>query len=356
MGDPLGDLSLCHINLAKGYRGGERQAELLIRELAAMGVRQHLLIRPGNPLRQRCASVDGLTISEASGRSLGAAWLARSYDLLHAHEAQAFYAAVLANLAFAKPYVLTRRVPNPQRPSWARRMTYGRAGRLVGVSSAVADNVHQLYPDIEVTVVPDAHAGLGADPANVADIRERYPGKSLIGHIGAVDDSHKGQRTLIAAARQAAVTRPGWHFILCGDGKDEEVLRAETVDLENVTFTGFVDKPGDYLGSFDVFAFPSNFEALGSSLLDAMHFGLPIVATRVGGIPEVVEDGVNGWLIDRGDAKAMFDKIEQLLTHADERERMARANREKASQFGAAVMTRAYLDIYRELLDRRTDG
>jgi glycosyltransferase involved in cell wall biosynthesis len=351
MGDPLGDRSLCHINLAKGYRGGERQAELLIRELAGMGVRQHLIIRPGSPLRQHCASIDGLSISEASGRSLGAAWQARPFDLLHAHEAQAFYAAALANLAFANPYVLTRRVPNPQRPSWARRTTYGRAGRLVGVSTAVADNVHQLYPDIEVTVVPDAHAGLSADPETVARIRDQYSDKKLIGHIGALDDSHKGQRTIIAAARLARVDRPGWHFVLCGDGKDEEVLRAEAADLENVTFTGFVDNPGDYLASFDVFAFPSNFEALGSSLLDAMFFGLPIVATRVGGIPEVMADGVNGWLIERGDAQAMFERIDRILTRTDERAGMAAANREKASQFEVAVMTQAYLEIYRELLD-----
>jgi glycosyltransferase involved in cell wall biosynthesis len=219
------------------------------------------------------------------------------------------------------------------------------------VSTAVADNVHQLYPDIEVTVVPDAHAGLRADPGAVARIRDQYPGRTLIGHIGALDDAHKGQRTIIAAARLALADRPGWHFVLCGDGKDEEVLRAEAADLENVTFTGFVDNPGDYLASFDVFAFASNFEALGSSLLDAMYFGLPIVATRVGGIPEVVADGVNGWLIERGDARAMFESIDRILTRTDERAGMVAANREKSSQFEVAVMTRAYLEIYRELLD-----
>jgi glycosyltransferase involved in cell wall biosynthesis len=349
MGDPLGGRILCHINLAKGYRGGERQAELLIRELAAQGTRQHLVIRPGNPLRQRCNSVDGLSVSEASGRSLGAAWLARSCDLLHAHEAQAFYAAALANLAFAKPYVLTRRVPNPQRPSWARRTTYGRAGRLVGVSAAVADNVHQLYPDIDVAVVPDAHAGLRAASAEVARIREQYSGKTLIGHIGALDDSHKGQRTLLATARLAVVDRPHWHFLLCGDGKDEDALKAEASDLPNVSFTGFVDNAGDYLASFDVFAFPSNFEALGSSLLDAMHFGLPVVATNIGGIPEIVEDGVNGWLIEPGDASALFDRLDRVLTHADERAAMATANREKSGQYGAAAMAEAYVEIYREV-------
>lgn len=350
MADALGGRRLCHINLAKGYRGGERQTELLIAELARRGVRQQLVLRAGNPLRERCEGIDGLSVTEAPRRVLGAALAARSSDILHAHEAQAFYAAAIANLAFGKPYVLTRRVPNPQRPSLARRITYGRAGCLAGVSQAVADNIHRLYPNIDVKVVPDAHAALRANPGTVTAIRGQFPGKTLIGHIGALDDSHKGQRTLLAAARRASVERPDWQFVLCGDGKDETAFKAEAADLDNVSFAGFVDNPGDYLASFDVFAFPSNFEALGSSLLDAMCFGLPVVASNVGGIPEFVEDGVNGFLVAAGDPDALFNRIDHILIDESIRTSMAGANREKAARYSAAAMADAYLMIYRRLL------
>lgn len=350
MGDPLDGRRLCHINLAKGYRGGERQSELLIAELARRGVRQHLVLRPGNPLKERCQNIGGVAVSEARRRVLGAALAARSSDILHAHEAQAFYAAALANIAFGKPYVLTRRVPNPQRPSLARRITYGRAGCLAGVSQAVAANIHRLYPSIDVEVVPDAHAALSSDAEAAAAIRARFPGKTLIGHIGALDDSHKGQRTLLAAAARASVERPDWQFVLCGDGKDEAALKGEAADLDNVTFAGFVDSPGDYLASFDIFAFPSNFEALGSSLLDAMCFGLPVVASNVGGIPEFVDDGINGFLVAAGDADALFNRIDHILIDGSIRSSMAAANREKAARYDAAAMADGYVRIYRGLI------
>jgi glycosyltransferase involved in cell wall biosynthesis len=350
MGDPLAGLKLCHINLARGYRGGERQTELLVAELAQRGYVQHLVVRPGNPLAKRCAEIPNLAITEVGRRVAGAALATRESDLLHAHEAQAFYAAALANLLFGKPYALTRRVPNPQRPSFARRISYRRAGRLIGVSDAVAKNVHALYPDLDVTVVPDAHACLAADEAVVQALRARYPGKQLIGHIGALDDGHKGQRTILAAARRALAEGRDWQFLLCGDGKDEAALKQEAYGLDNLTFEGYVDNPGDYLASFDLFVFPSNFEALGSSLLDAMYFGLPIVASDVGGIPEVVEEGVNGWLIEPGDGKALFERVDQVLAEEEQRSRMAAANRQKAARYSAARMTDAYVEIYRSLL------
>ena len=350
MGDPLNGRCLCHINLARGYRGGERQSELLITELARRGLRQHLIHYPGNPLQERCRDVDGLSITEVRGRAFGASLAARGCDIVHAHEAKAFYAALLANLASGTPYVLTRRVPNPQRPSLARRIAYARAGCLAGVSNAVARNVQRLYPSIDVKVVPDAHAALPADKAAAAAIRDRFPGKALVGHIGALDDSQKGQRTLLAVARRASVERPDWQFVLCGDGKDEAALRAEAADLENVFFAGFVANPGDFLASFDIFAFPSNFEALGSSLLDALYFGLPVVASDVGGIPEFIEDGVNGFLVAAKDADAMFNRIEHILIDAETRASMAAANREKAGKYDAAAMADAYLEIYRGLI------
>lgn len=350
MTDPLAGRCLCHINLAKGYRGGERQTELLVAELADRGAIQQLVVRPGKPLGERCAGLPGVTVREAGGRVFGAALAARRCDLVHAHEAQGFYAAALANIVFGKPYVLTRRVPNPQRPSFARRITYGRAAGLVGVSRAVADNVHELYPDINVAVIPDAHAGFTAEPAVVRAIRERFPGKALIGHLGALSDAHKGQRTILAAARRALAAGREWQFMLCGDGGDEATLRQEAAGLDNVTFEGWVDNPGDYLAGFDVFVFPSNFEALGSSLLDAMYFGLPVVASKVGGIPEFVEEGVNGWLIEPGDGDALFERVDQLLAEDDLRERMAAANREQAARHDAKAMADAYVEIYRKRL------
>jgi hypothetical protein len=86
--------------------------------------------------------------------------------------------------------------------------------------------------------------------------------------------------------------------MLVGGGDDEAMLRSAAAGLTNMTFTGFVDNVGDYLASFDVFVLPSNREGIGSILFDAMEAGLPVVASRVGGVPSIVHDGETGFLID----------------------------------------------------------
>jgi len=349
--DPLDGRLLCHINLAKEYRGGERQAELLIRDLAERGVEQRVVVRDSNRVFERqCRAIPGVQVVATRGRLTGAARAVKGSALAHAHEGRGFYAAALAGFLYRTPYVLTRRVTNPQRPSALRTLAYERAGRLIGVSRAVARNVSERHPDIDLRVIPDAHASLESSAEAVASLREKYSGKRLIGHVGALDDSHKGQRTIIAAARRTATEHPDWHFMLCGDGKDEAILKEEAKGLTNLTFAGFVSNVGDYLASFSAFVFPSKYEAMGSSLLDAMHFGLPIVASRAGGIPEIVTDGVNGILIDPGDSNALVDSLDAILSSPVTRNRMRLANVDKAKQCSAAAMAEAYLKEYRALL------
>ena len=102
----------------------------------------------------------------------------------------------------------------------------------------------------------------------------------------------------------------------------------------------------------DVFFYPSRHEGLGSVLLDAMAFGLPIVATRVGGIPEIVEDGANGSLCEVDDLDAQERALLALAGDPALRQRIGEVNRRKAENFRPAEMARAYAAIYRQLLNR----
>jgi glycosyltransferase involved in cell wall biosynthesis len=341
---------LCHISLASSYRGGERQAEVLVRELAKRDWPQRLVVRRGNPLAERCRDIPGLEIVEVAPNPVAAALAARGSALVHAHDARCVYSGAIASLLFRIPYLFTRRVPNPQRRSALRSFSYRRASSAIAVSGAVVASMGGQYPDVEFNVVPDAHAGLSADSDAVAEIRERFAGKLIIGHVGALDDSHKGQMTIIDAARVAAEEHPDWQFVLCGDGKDEERMRAAAEGLDNIEFTGFVDNIGDYYGSFDIFVFPSRKEALGSAMLDAMHFGLPVVGSNVDGIPEFLEDGVNGRLIEPGNAGELLDGIRSLVDDPEWTATVRAANIEKALSLDAAAMAERYENYYREML------
>ena len=339
---------ICHLNLAPGYRGGERQTQLLIRELARRGYEQRLVARRGGELPRYCDDIEGLDIRLVASNPVAAALAVRGSKVAHSHEGRSTYSGLIANWLFGIPYVITRRVVAPQSASFLRSLAY-RRGTVVAISRATARQLQVRHPDIEPVIISSVPAGFDVDEANVAEIRNARPGKTLIGHVGALDHSHKGQSTIIEVAHLAAELRPEWHFILCGDGKDRERFRDEIGDLPNIEMVGWVDNVGDYLQAFDLFLYPSLHEALGSTLLDAMQFGLPIVAGKVGGIPDFVEDGVNGRLVEPENADQLYAAIDELLSNEDALAEIRSRNIEKAKLNDATHMADAYETLYREI-------
>lgn len=342
---------ICHINLADGFRGGERQTELLVKELAARCWRQRLVVRSGGALVKRCRDVAGLEIVEVLPHPLMAALAGSGSSVVHAHEARAVYSGWLLQRMSKIPYVLTRRIDHAARNSYVRTRAYRAASKVVAISSSIARTVEEHYGDIQCQVVPSAHANMLNGHANHRDVLRRTNGRIVVGHIGELDHSHKGQGTILEAARQLKNSHPNLHFVLVGNGKDDRKFRRTATGLGNVEFAGFVDNVADYLATFDVFIYPSLREGLGSSLLDAMHFGLPIVASKVGGIPEIVENQINGLLIPPGSARDLVQAIERIVDDAGLRESMGQENRTKAAQFGAGRMASSYESIYREILN-----
>ncbi|HEX5788306.1 MAG TPA: glycosyltransferase family 4 protein [Woeseiaceae bacterium] len=343
---------IAHVNLAREFRGGERQTLLLMRELAARGRPQRLVARRDSELAERAAAVPGLEIRRL-GRNPLDMWAAtRGARIAHAHEARAVYVALVAHRLNGAAMVITRRVTRPQKPSLLRDYAYRSAGAVVAISGAVERALGESYPEVTPVRIPSAHARLPVDAAASAAIRDRYAGKILIGHTGTYYHPAKGQLTIIEAAHRAASEQPDWHFLLMGAGRHEQLFRERIGDLPNIELTGFVDNVGDYLAALDVFVFPSPDEALGSSLIDALQFGLPIVATRVGGIPELVEDGVNGILIEPESPGQLFDGIRRLAVPSPATNAMQIANRAKAESFSAEKMADAYEALYARLLER----
>ena len=340
---------ICHFNLAPHYRGGERQTELLVRALAKRGLAQRLVIKRGNSLADRCSDIVRLEIREVASNPVAAGIAARGSRVTHAHDGRTVYSGLTANLFFGIPYIITRRVVAPQSKKAVRVWAYRRAGHRVAISNAVVDAMRIRHPDITADIVPDASAGFDFNEDAAQKIRAIRAGKILIGHIGALDHSHKGQSTIVEAARMATDEHPDWHFLLCGDGKHEQSFREEIGDLANIELVGWVDNVGDYLASFDLFVYPSLHEALGSTLLDAFEFGLPVVASNVGGIPELVEDGVNGHLIEPENPEQMVAAIASILADKIEMREVGSRNELKAQSFSADRMAATYLAMYETL-------
>lgn len=345
----MSEFTVCHVNVARGYRGGERQTELLIRQLAIRGVSQVLICRRSEPLSRRLRGVN-VEIREVSGNFVGVALAAGGSDLLHVHEGRSVYAAWLRHRITGTPYVITRRVNNPIRDHrWAHK-TYRAASKVAAVAPQVAEIVSRWDPAIDVTVVHSGSSGLAVDENIVRDIRACWPGKFIVGHVGALDNAQKGQEFIVEVARRCETEHPELHFVLVGGGSDGAMLRTMADDLSNLTFTGFVDNVGDYLAAFDLFILPSNREGIGSILFDAMERELAIVASRVGGIPDIVHDGENGLLIDAGSPDQLLAAITRLKSDASMRERFGEAGKRIAANYTASAMCEKYLAIYRETI------
>jgi len=346
-------VTICHINLARGFRGGERQTELLVRQLGKRGLKQTLVARKNEPLLERLAGTAGLTMEPVIGNAIAALLTTSGGELIHAHESRAGQVAYLRRSLSRTPYVITRRVSNVPKGDFFTRRMYRSSSMCACVAASVAGILQDYDSAIRTTVIHSSTSQLKVDPVAVERIRAVHEGKFLVGHVAALDDKTKGQTYIIRAARELQHSHPQIHFLLIGSGADEDQLRSEAAGLRNLSFTGFVDNPGDYLSVLDVHILPSNIEGIGGVLLDAMSFGLPVVASRVGGLPEIVRHGDNGLLIQPHNPQQLNEAI--LRLHNDEQLRLAMGarGREFVSDFAPDKMAGKYLDLYESILDRK---
>ncbi len=340
------NMRIAHINLAKGYRGGERQAELLIRALSALELEQVLIVRANCPLSERLVDAD-VEIRHCSGL-LSAFRATHGVDVVHSHEGRGVYAAWLRKEVSGTPYVITRRVNNPLGGSWLTRRAYTRASFVASVAADVARIVQAFDDRIRSCVIHSSSSDLPVEPATAKSIRDGFSGKWIIGNVGALDNAQKGQEYIIEVARRMQESHPEFQFLLVGGGDDEAMLRELARDLPNVAFAGWVDNVGDYLAAFDLFILPSNKEGIGGILLDAMDRALPIIASRVGGLPEIVIDGENGILIDPRSPDQLERAILRLYDDPDLRRAMGARGKEFSREFTAEAMAARYLELYKQ--------
>jgi glycosyltransferase involved in cell wall biosynthesis len=174
----------------------------------------------------------------------------------------------------------------------------------------------------------------------------------LVGNVAALVP-HKGQRHLIEAAIPVMKQVPDARFIIAGEGELRPALERQIKEhhLEkHVLLAGFRPDVLSLHKAFDIFVMSSVTEGLGTSLLDAMLCSKPVVATAVGGIPEVVVDGETGFLVPPRDHEAMARAIVRLLEDEGLRKKMGDAGRARACErFSAERMVRDTLRVYQRV-------
>jgi glycosyltransferase involved in cell wall biosynthesis len=205
-----------------------------------------------------------------------------------------------------------------------------RADVVLADSAAVAERLGPLAGRAEVVGCP-----VEADPPET--VPPWSPGdRPVVGYVGRIEP-RKGVLDLVAAAPRLVAA--GARVVIVGDdpyGSDPEYVAA--VDAgEGIERYGWVDDAAGLMGALDVLVLPSREEPFGTVLAEAMTAGTPVVATRVGGIPEVVDDGVTGRLVAPGDPQALAGAVLDVLARRDE---MGAAGRERARRWHADAYAR----------------
>ncbi|HEY7291201.1 MAG TPA: glycosyltransferase [Vicinamibacterales bacterium] len=363
-----------HIDTARTWRGGQNQVLLTVNGLRGIGQRATLVAHPDGELRRRVTEgLDLIPLAPRTEMDLSAAWkLSRLVkrlgpDIIHAHDP---HGVAMASLALSLSGLDERRLPSLVA---SRRVDFHLKGnsfsrwkhRQVDCFIAASEAIRQMLvadgvpADDTVTV----HEGIDVDhvaaapPVNVHEAFWLPHDAPVVGNVAALVP-HKGQRYFVDAAHLVVQQMPDARFVILGEGELREHLEKQVRDYhleKHVLLPGFRTDVLGCIKGFDLFVMSSITEGLGTSLLDAMACRRAIVATTAGGIPEIVEAGVNGLLVPPRDADALAHAILKALGDKSLRERMADAGLARVrDRFTLDRMIAGTADVYERLRSRAT--
>lgn len=293
----------------------------------------------------------------------------RRIDLIHTHSFFNSFSGRLAGRLTGVPVVTTvhcqpgaaKRTGRIKRVLWLLRETLERSmvrytSSFIAVSEAVAEGlVRQGASRRKIVVIPNGIDALEIRQLAAKENRDRQPREPFRLRIGTVArlDPAKGIEILVEAAGILRDRNLSFEVIIVGDGPErrriEELVRH--LDLEQqVVFRGYLDNPFAVLKTFDIHVVPSHEEGFGFTVLEAMALGRPVIATHVGGLVDLIEDGKTGLLVPPGDPQALADAIEVLANDSDLRKRLVDQAEKGLERFSVETMCSKTIDVYQGLL------
>jgi glycosyltransferase involved in cell wall biosynthesis len=362
---------ILHVDPERGFGGGETQVLGLVRHLAGAG---HEPVVAADPAGALAAAAEALGIpvvacpirnhaDVGAARRLARLMAVRCYDVVHFHTARAHAMSAFLGRAGRTRRVVTRRMDYPLHGGWYARRLYN---RTVDAVVAISDGVRAVLiaGGVEPRRIHLIRSGVDVERFAADDQlrdaerarRGLAAGEFVIAVVAALED-RKGHAVLLDAVAMLPDLRLR---VLCGGtGSRAEALarRRDALGLgDRVTFLGRVADVPALLAAADAAVLPSLHEGLGVAALEAMAAGRPVVASRVGGLPEALGEGEAGVLVPPGDAAALAAALRGLATTPAEQRALGAGGRRRAGRlFSMDAMARRTVALYRRLSER-TDG
>jgi glycosyltransferase involved in cell wall biosynthesis len=375
-------MRIAHLDTGREWRGGQAQVLHLLHGLAVRG-HTCLLLAPEGPLASRARDlgvevVRWRTLGEWDvGALLKATWSLRRFrpDVAHCHSAHAHALGVpAARMARVPAVVVSRRVDFEVARNPFSRLKYSLpVDRYLCISRGVvevmvragipAQRIALVPSGVELPAMARVEGALsarepGGDGQAGEDLRALIgvpAGTPVVGTVAALAP-HKNHADLLRAAALVVEARPDVHFVWVGEGECRRALERQRAALgleASVHLLGFREDARALLRQFSIFALSSYLEGLCTSLLDAQALGVPVVATAVGGVPDVVVDGVTGRLVPGRDPQALGGALLDSLERPDVNRRLVENARAAVMDFSADRMAERTLDEYHSALRQR---
>lgn len=359
-------MRLLVVDLEREWRGGQSQALLTLVGLLEHGHEVELLAARDSPLANR-ASEAGIIVHQIprfglrgwAAHAMRRLMASKQFDLVHLNEPHALTAAWLARAHLRLPLLLSRRIGFPLQKNAVSKARYRAVKRFLANSKDVAQSLIESGIAAErisivnegVEICPLPSPGQRNKARKHWGVRES---EFLFGCVS-VFVPEKGQRHLIEALPLVRALHPEARLLLAGSGAcraELETLTKRTGQAEAVLFPGFVEEVAQVYAALDAFAFPSEYEGLGTALQAAMAAGLPCISTKRGALGEVVESERTALVVEPNGTEIAAAML-RLINDEALRKKLSQAGRREVEQrFSAAGMVENTIRVYQEVLQR----
>ncbi len=320
-------MTILELNFEKGWRGGERQTFYNMTGLRDAGNEVHLLCRKNNPLYTKSIEAGFVTFGFDSVWEI--CWFligkGHNYAILHAQTSQILTYAVLTKLFHRSPVVYSRRVDFVPK-GFFTRLKYLLADKILAISKAIQQIVTEFSGRKDVELVSSIVTAQALDKSRAIELLEKkniQPGTHILGTMAALVQ-HKDPLTMVEAISELRKIRNDFVFLHFGKGDLEPVVQERIIQLglqDCYLLMGFYKNVEDFFSILEVYVMSSEQEGLGSSVLDAFLYKVPVVTTRAGGLAELGA-GERAMLCDIQDAAAIGKAIHTLLADPVRKEKM----------------------------------
>lgn len=362
-------MRILHISSPKTWRGGEQQLIYLVEELRALGFHQVVMCPFNSAVHKYCLKkhinhvtyYKGFSANPMVGFRVNQVVKREQIDLIHVHDSHAHNFAILSAVLTGMdlPIIVSRRVDFPagEKGMSAYKYNHPQIARIICVSKAIQEIMSRTIDDnSKLSVV---HSGVDLQKfnakkqENVLRTEFKVPADyMLIGNVAALA-AHKDYPTFIRTVKRLKEAGLKAKFFAIGDGpsRKEVMLAIEEAGLkEDIIVTGFRPDIVEVLPELDIFLMTSETEGLGTSILDALCAKVPVVATKAGGIIEIIEHEINGLLADVKDDEMLAAQVVRMANDQALREQFINAGLEKVKLFSKSETARKTIEVYSSAL------